>query len=61
MVASSRGIWAIGLSLTGLALLVGPSLGQQHDGSIRKAAGQSASTPPAAVAPIVGTVDIEYV
>jgi len=61
MVASSRGILAIGLSLTGLALLVGPSLGQQQDGSIRKAAGQSASKPPAPVAPIIGTVDIEYV
>jgi len=61
MVASSRGILAIGLSLTGLALLVGPSLGQQQDGSIRKAAGQSAGKPPAPVAPVIGTVDIEYV
>jgi outer membrane protein len=61
MVASSRGILAIGFCLTGLALLVGPSLGQQQDGSIRKAAGQSSSKPPAPVAPIIGTVDIEYV
>ncbi len=61
MVASSRGILAIGLSLTGLALLVGPSLGQQQDGSIRKAAGQSTGKPPAPVAPVIGTVDIEYV
>jgi len=61
MVASSRGILAIGFSLTGLALLVGPSLGQQQDGSIRKAAGQSSNKPPAPVAPIIGTVDIEYV
>ena len=61
MVASSRGILAIGLSLTGLALLVAPSLGQQQDGSVRKSAGQSTSKPPAPVAPIIGTVDIEYV
>jgi outer membrane protein len=62
MVASSRGILAIGLSLTGLALLVGPSLGQQQqDGSIRRVAGQSTSKPPAPVAPIIGTVDVEYV
>ncbi len=61
MVASSRGILAIGLSLTGLALLVGPSLGQQQDGSIRKAAGQSPTTPPDPIAPMIGTVDIEYV
>ena len=35
---SSRGILAIGLGLAGLAFLVGPSLGQQQDGSVRKAA-----------------------
>ncbi len=61
MVASSRGILAIGLSLTGLALLVGPSLGQQQDGTVRKAAGQSPSTPPDPIAPMIGTVNIEYV
>ena len=38
MVALSRGILAIGLSLMGLAFLVGPSLGQQQDGSVRKTA-----------------------
>ncbi len=61
MVASSRAIWAIGLSLTGLALLVGPSLGQQQDGSVRKAAGQSPTKPPDPIAPWIGTVNIEYV
>jgi outer membrane protein len=61
MVVSSRGILAIGFSLTGLALLVAPSLGQQQDGSIRKAAGQSSTKPAAPVAPIIGTVDVEYV
>jgi Skp family chaperone for outer membrane proteins len=61
MVASSRGILAIGLSLTGLALLVAPSLGQQQDGTVRKAAGQSPTTPPNPIAPWIGTVDIEYV
>lgn len=60
MVASSRGILAIGLSLTGLALLVAPSLGQQ-DASVRKAAGQSAPAPKPPVPPVIGTVDIEYV
>ncbi len=62
MVASSRGILAIGLSLTGLVLLVGPSLGQQQDASVRKSTGQSAGKPPAPpIPPVVGTVDVEYV
>jgi Skp family chaperone for outer membrane proteins len=61
MVASSRGILAIGLSLTGLALLVGPSLGQQ-DNSVRKTADQATPNPPRPpVPPVIGTVDIEYV
>ena len=43
MVASSRGILAIGLSLAGLAYLVAPTLGQgqQQDGSVRKTASPS--------------------
>lgn len=62
MVASSRGLLAIGLSLTGLALLVGPSLGQQQDPSVRKATGQNSSKPPAPpIPPSVGSVDMEYV
>jgi Skp family chaperone for outer membrane proteins len=62
MVASSRGILAIGLSLAGLALLVGPSLGQQQDAAVHKTADQATPKPPAPpVPPIIGTVDIEYV
>jgi len=60
---SPRGILAIGLSLVGLAFLVGPSLGQQQDGLVRKTASPTtgAAMPPAPVAPIIGTVDIESV
>ena len=63
MVASSRGILAIGLSLAGLAYLVAPTLGQgpQQDGSVRKAATPSAAAPPAPIAPVIGTVDIDLV
>jgi outer membrane protein len=67
MVVSSRGIWAIGLSLTGVALLVGPSLGQQsagrapEDGAVRKAASPGGNTPPSPIAPVIGTVDVEHV
>lgn len=63
MVALSRGILAIGLSLAGLAFLVGPSLGQQQDGSVRKTASPTtgSSMPPAPIAPVIGTVDIESV
>jgi Skp family chaperone for outer membrane proteins len=63
MVALSRGILAIGLSLAGLAFLVGPSLGQQQDGSVHRTASPTAgsSMPPAPIAPVIGTVDIESV
>lgn len=65
MVMTSRGIWAIGASVAGLALLVGPLLGQQarapQDGGVHKAASPSASAPPAPVAPVIGTVDLELV
>jgi Skp family chaperone for outer membrane proteins len=63
MVASSRGIVAIGLGLAGLAYLVAPTLGQgpQQDGSVRKTASPSTGAPPAPVAPVIGTVDIELV
>jgi Skp family chaperone for outer membrane proteins len=65
MVASSRGILATGLALTGLAILVGPTLGQQgqsQDGAVRKAANPtSAAMPPTPVAPVIGTVDLELV
>jgi outer membrane protein len=54
---------AIGLSLTGLALLVSPLLGQQQDGAVRKTAVPQAgsSMPPPPVAPTIGTVDIDAV
>ncbi len=45
MVALSRGILAIGLSLVGLAFLVGPSLGQQQDGAVRRTASPTAAAP----------------
>jgi Skp family chaperone for outer membrane proteins len=64
MVVSSRGILAIGLGLTGLAFLVGPSLGQgpAQDSTIRKTANPEAKTnPPAPVAPFIGTIDLELV
>ncbi|MFI5461240.1 MAG: OmpH family outer membrane protein [Isosphaerales bacterium] len=62
MVLSTRGILAIGLGVTGLAFLVGPSLGQLQDGTVRKAAGQTAGAmPPAAIAPVIGTIDIDSV
>jgi Skp family chaperone for outer membrane proteins len=63
MVASSRGILAIGLSLAGLAYLVVPTLGQapQQDGLVKKTASPSTGAPPAPVAPVIGTVDIELV
>jgi outer membrane protein len=64
MVVTSRGILAVGLGLTGLALLVGPSVGQgqAQDGAVRKTANPVAgATPPAPVAPVIGTVDLELV
>ena len=63
MVALSRGILAIALSLMGLAFLVGPSLGQQQDGSVRRTASptKGAPMPPEPIPPIIGTVDIESV
>jgi Skp family chaperone for outer membrane proteins len=63
MVPTSRGILAIGLSLAGLAYLVAPTLGQgqQQDNLVRKTASPSTSSPPAPIAPVIGTVDIELV
>jgi Skp family chaperone for outer membrane proteins len=61
MVFSTRGILAIGLGLLGLTLLVGPSLAQQ-DGTIRKTAGPTGgSTPAAPIPPLIGTVDLDAV
>jgi Skp family chaperone for outer membrane proteins len=64
MVVSSRGILAIGVTLAGLALLVGPGLGQgqTQDGTIRKTANPAAAaSPPSPIAPVIGTVDLELV
>jgi outer membrane protein len=63
MVASFRGILAIGLCLVGLAWLVAPTLGQgqSQDGSVRKAATPATGAPPAPIAPVIGTVDLELV
>jgi outer membrane protein len=64
MVVSSRGTLAIGLSLAGLAFLVGPSLGQgqTQDGTVRKTANPTAAAvPPSPIAPVIGTVDLELV
>jgi Skp family chaperone for outer membrane proteins len=63
MVASSRGILAIGIVSVGLALLVGRASvqGQQQDGSVQKAASPAAQKFPTPTAPIIGTVDLELV
>jgi Skp family chaperone for outer membrane proteins len=56
---SSRAAMAVGLSVVGLAALVGQTRGQQ-DGGVQKT---SSSNPPPRVfpAPLIGTVDIEAV
>ena len=46
MVISSRAIVAIGLCPLGLALLVGPSLGQQSDTGVRRTASPTTQPPP---------------
>jgi Skp family chaperone for outer membrane proteins len=62
MVVSTRGILAIAFGAAGLAFLVGPSLGQQQDGTVRKTATPTGGTqPPPVVPPIIGTVDIDAV
>ena len=66
MSVSSRGIVAVGLGMLGVAVLVGPSLGQQEGtpraGSPAAQAAQTAQvSPPAPVAPVIGTVDVEQV
>jgi len=62
MVLSTRGILALGLGVTGLAFLVGPSLGQIQDATVRKTANPTAGAmPPAPVAPVIGTIDVDSV
>jgi outer membrane protein len=62
MVVSTRGIFAIALGLAGLAFLVGPLRGQGQDGAVRKAANPASRTePPAPIAPVIGTIDVDAV
>jgi Skp family chaperone for outer membrane proteins len=62
MVLSTRGILAIGVGVTGLAFLVGPSLGQPQDRTVRKAASPGSEARfPDPIAPVMGTVDIDTV
>ena len=62
MVASSRGILAIGLSLAGLATCRSVSRsGRSSTVGPKTASPPATSTPPAPVAPVIGTVDIELV
>jgi outer membrane protein len=61
MVVSTRGILAIALGAAGLAFLVGPSLGQQQDGTPRKTNTTGGAQPAAATPPIIGTVDVDAV
>jgi outer membrane protein len=61
MVISWRAIVTTGLCAVGLALLVGPSLGQQQDGGVRRTASPSTGAPSAPVAPAIGTIDMDAV
>lgn len=61
MVICSRAIVAMGLSAVGLGLLVGPSLGQQQDGGVRRTASPSTAAPTAPISPVIGTIDMDAV
>jgi Skp family chaperone for outer membrane proteins len=63
MVVSTRAIVALGLGFLGLAVLVGPTLGQQpQDPAVRKTATQATAAAPQPPAPVtVGCVDISAV
>jgi outer membrane protein len=61
MVVSTRAIAAVGLGVVGMAVLVGPSLGQQpQDPAVRKTATQATAPKPPAPA-TVGCVDISAI
>ena len=61
MVFSSRAIVAMGLSAVGLGLLVGPSLGQQQDGGVRRTASPSTAASATPISPVIGTIDMDAV
>ncbi len=60
MTVSTRAAWAMGLGFAGLAIAVGPTLGQQQDGGVRKT-NASAATTKASVPAVIGTVDLDAV
>jgi outer membrane protein len=71
MVLWRRGVWALGLSLAGVAYLVGPSLGQgtqqsadtgvQKAGTSNAASNTTANGPKPPVPPVLGTIDLDVV
>jgi Skp family chaperone for outer membrane proteins len=61
MVISSRAIVAVGLCAVGVGFLVGPSLGQQQDGGVRRTASPSAAATVAPISPVIGTIDMDAV
>jgi outer membrane protein len=61
MVKSTRGFFAIGLALAGLALLAGPLRGQGQDAALRKTSNPARAEPPAPVSPVIGTIDVDAV
>jgi outer membrane protein len=61
MVISARAILTMGLCSVGLALLVGPSLGQQSDTGVRRTANTTATNPAVPVPPVIGTIDMDRV
>jgi Skp family chaperone for outer membrane proteins len=60
MTVSTRAAWALGLGFAGLAIAVGPTLGQQQDAGVRKTTA-TASSPKAAVPAVIGSVDLDAV
>jgi Skp family chaperone for outer membrane proteins len=60
MTVSTRAAWALGLGFAGLAIAVGPTLGQQQDPGVRKTTA-SAAPAKAAVPAVIGTVDLDAV
>jgi len=62
MVVSNRAIATVLFSVVGLAVLVGPSLGQQsQDPAVRKTTSQTAAPRPPVVPPVIGSIDVATV